>query len=255
MDTHQGQPPKISIITAAYNAASELPGLIDSLRKQTDRNFEWVVADGGSTDGTVELLQQLTDLNPVISSQADFGIYDALNRALGLASGDYYIVAGADDQFFGDAVEKFRVAIEDHEADIVVANVMYRRHCFKVKRAPSWVVGEKAFIAHHSLSTAFRKDLHRTFGLYSRKFPIAADSFFVLKACKAGVTRYEADFVAGGIGGDGVSYVDWAGSATELFRVQLSVGCALLPQVFLLLLRIVKGSSAGVRYLHDAVFR
>jgi glycosyltransferase involved in cell wall biosynthesis len=255
VDKRTRQSQKLSIITASYNSANQLPNLIDSLRKQTDPNFEWIVADGGSTDGTIALLQNVTDMKLVVSSQPDFGIYDALNRALRLASGEYYLVAGADDQFSSDAVEKFRGAIEEHETDIVVANVMYRRHCFKVKRGPSWLVGEKAFIAQHSVSTAFRTDLHRRFGFYSRRFPIAADSLFVLQACKAGATRYEANFVAGAIGGDGVSYVDWAGSATELFRVQLLVGCAVLPQVLLLFLRIIKGSSSGVRSLHDAIFR
>jgi len=245
---------KISIITATYNCADRLPELMASLRNQTDRDFEWVVCDGASTDGTLELLQSVTGLNVVMSSQADFGIYDALNRAIGAASGSYYIVVGADDQLHSDAIARFRGAIEQERADMIVADVAYGRHLFRVKRAPSWLVGEKAFIAHHSVATAFRRDLHARFGLYSRKFPIAADSLFVLRACKAGATRYRTDFVAGTIGGGGVSAVDSMGSATELFRVQLLNGCALIPQVLLLLLRILKGSSSRVRALHDTLF-
>ena len=132
---------------------------------------------------------------------------------------------------------------------------MYGKHLFTIKRWPSWIVGEKTFIANHSIGTAFRRDLHAKFGFYSRRFPIAADSLFVLQACKGGATRHEAEFVAGRIGSEGVSYVDWAGAATELFRVQLVVGCYLIPQVLLLLLRILKGSSAGMRFLHGALLR
>jgi glycosyltransferase involved in cell wall biosynthesis len=246
---------RISIVTPTYNRANELPDLIASLCAQTDRDFEWVVADGGSSDNSIALLQSVKEFHVVISSQSDFGIYDALNRAIRLASGDYYIVAGADDHFHEDAIANFRKAIEQHGSDVVVASAMYGRHCFRIKRAPSWLVGEKSFIAHHSISTAFRRDLHERFGFYSRKFPIAADSLFVLQACKGGATRYETGFMAGRIGAHGVSYVDWVGSATELFRVQLLVGCAMFPQVLILLLRFIKGASSGARSLHDAVFR
>jgi glycosyltransferase involved in cell wall biosynthesis len=255
VNTGQRPAARISVVTAAYNSASVLPALIDSLCRQTDQDFEWVVADGASSDGSVSLLQSLGHLKVVISSQPDFGIYDALNRAIRLATGDYYIVAGADDHFHDDAIANFRKAIEQHGSDIVVANAMFGRHCSRIKRAPSWLMGEKSYIAHHSISTAFRKDLHIRFGFYSRKFPIAADSLFVLQACKGGATRGESGFVAGELGSHGVSYLDWVGSATELFRVQLMVGCAMFPQVLLLLLRIVKGSSSGARSLHDAFFR
>jgi glycosyltransferase involved in cell wall biosynthesis len=255
VDISEHRPVTISIVTATYNCAAELPSLIDSLRSQSDRDFEWVVSDGASTDGTLELLRSITDFRVTISSQPDFGIYDALNRAVRMASGDYYLVAGADDRFAADAIANFRSAILRHRTDLVVANVVYGEHLFTVKKGPSWLVGEKAFIAQHSLATAFRADLHTKFGFYSRKFPIAADSLFVLQACRGGATRGESDFVAGRIGSHGVSYTDWAGSATELFRVQLMVGCALIPQLALLLLRILKGSSASVRFLHGAFLR
>jgi glycosyltransferase involved in cell wall biosynthesis len=255
VDVGEQGPVIISIVTATYNCAAELRNLADSLRAQSDRNFEWVVADGNSADGTLELLRSFDDIKVVISSHADFGIYDALNRAIRLASGSYYLVAGADDRFANDAVANFRSAIEQHRTDLVVANVEYGKHLFQIKSLPSWLVGEKAFIANHSLATAFRKDLHARFGLYSKRFPIAADSLFVLQACKGGATRHQTHFVAGRIGCAGVSYVDWAGAATELFRVQLLVGCALIPQVVLLLLRILKGSSASMRFLHSAILR
>ena len=87
----------LSIITATLNSIEYLPKLIDSLRKQKDREFEWVVADGASTDGTLELLKSVTDLDILITSESDFGIYDALNRGIKVCSGDYYLVLGDDD--------------------------------------------------------------------------------------------------------------------------------------------------------------
>jgi glycosyltransferase involved in cell wall biosynthesis len=245
----------ISVITPTYNSAAQIGALVASLRAQTDRDFEWVVADGGSTDATTELVRAAADLNPLVSSQPDFGIYDALNRALQQSSGEYYIVAGADDAFAPDAIAKFRAAIVESAADIIVAAAAHDHGRAYIKSGPSWVVGEKAFIANHSLATAFRRSLHERFGWYSRKFPIAADSLFVLRCCKGGASRHVAPFSAGSVGAGGVSFTDWAGSITELFRVQLLVGCALLPQTFLLVLRIVRAALTPKRYRHKPAIR
>src|SRR5574343_103309 len=89
----QGKP-SISIITVTFNAAAHLPTLIDSLRNQSDRGFEWIVVDGASTDKTVDLLEASGIVTTWIS-EPDFGIYDALNKAIRLSTGEYYLVLGA----------------------------------------------------------------------------------------------------------------------------------------------------------------
>ncbi len=245
----------ISVITPCFNGAAQIGALMSSLHAQTDRDFEWVVADGGSTDGTLQILQSAAGLNLVVSSQPDFGIYDALNRGVRASSGEYYIVAGSDDTFAVDAIARFRTAIETSGADIVVATASHEHSSVFIKKGPLWLVAEKAFIANHSLATAFRRSLHARFGWYSRKFPIAADSLFVLQACQGGATRHVADFSAGTVGGAGVSFVDWIGSATELFRVQLIVGRSMFPQILLLVVRILRGRNLRLRKLFHRVFR
>ena len=245
----------ISIITPCFNGAAQIGTLMASLRAQTDRNFEWVVADGGSNDGTLKILKDAGDLNLVVSSQPDFGIYDALNRGLRASRGEYYIVAGTDDAFAPDAIAQFRKAITRSGADIIVATAGHEHGSVYIKKGPPWLVAEKAFIANHSLATAFRRSLHDRVGWYSRRFPIAADSLFVLQALKQGATRHVADFSAGTVGGAGVSFMDWIGSATELFRVQLIVGRAMFPQLLLLLARILRGRNLRLRKAIHGVFR
>lgn len=230
----------ISVVTATCNAVQHLPSLIDSLRGQTDKDFEWVVADGASVDGTLELLHSISGLDVVISSQEDFGIYDALNRAIKISSGEYYIVCGADDFFADDAIANFRRAIVQSRADLIVANALYGKHCLKVRKGPTWLYGHGALISAHTLATAFRKDLHRVYGYFSRKYPIAADQLFVMQACKGGASRYEANFIAGEIGRGGVSSLDRAGNATEVYRVQLVLGSSAVVQALLLMLRLLK---------------
>ena len=233
---------KISVVTATYNVAHHLPRLIESLRKQTDKDFQWVVADGASTDSTVSLLKSVADLDILISSQADFGIYDALNRAIRLSSGDYYVVAGADDFFYEDAIANYRHAINQSGADIIAAQAMYGRRCLKIKKGPSWLFSGSSFIAAHTLATVFRRNLHLEYGYYSRLYPIAADHFFVLKACAGGVSRKECDFLTGEIGRGGVSSIDRVGTATEVFRVQVVMGRSVFIQALLLMIRLLRSN-------------
>lgn len=89
--------PLVSIVTATYNAKEYLPRLIASLRNQVNKNFEWVVVDGASTDGTLEILNNVNDINLTVDSRPDNGVYDAFNRAAQIASGNYILFLGADD--------------------------------------------------------------------------------------------------------------------------------------------------------------
>lgn len=235
-----GKNVKISVVTATYNAGEHLQGLVESLRCQTDKDYQWVVADGASTDGTLELLRSINDMDIVVSSQPDFGIYDALNRAIRLSSGDYYIIAGADDSFHSDAIGNFRHEIGNSGADIITAKVIYGQRCVKAKKGPSWLFGHSSFISAHTLATAFRKDLHTTYGYYSRLYPIAADQFFVIKACSGGARRIESDFIAGEIGQSGISSTDRIGNATEVFRVQVMLGRSIFVQALLLMVRLLR---------------
>ena len=110
---------KISIVTATYNASQQIPRLVSSLRSQTNKNFEWIIADGGSTDSTLDTIREIDDLNIIVDSKKDFGVYDALNRAIQIASGKYYVVMGADDYFYKDAIDKYLFYCSNFDYDIV----------------------------------------------------------------------------------------------------------------------------------------
>ena len=116
--------PTISVITATFNSASKIQGLLDSLRNQTDQDFTWIVQDGLSSDDTIERVQQSGIENLKVESARDFGIYDAINRALARCSTDYYVVIGSDDTFHPDAIRQYKVAAAKGAPDIVAAAVM-----------------------------------------------------------------------------------------------------------------------------------
>ena len=231
----------ITIVTATYNVANVLPSLVESLRRQTDRDFEWIVADGGSTDGTLEILKGADDLNIVLSSQADFGIYDALNRALRQAKGDYYVVLGADDVLNAEAVSNYRKVALETGADMVLARVQAGTSMRCPASGKPWLRGHKAFVSEHAVGTLIRRSLHDRFQYYSRRFPIAADQFFLKTVCMApDIKLVPADFVAGTYAEDGVSGVDTIGAMTEFFRVQLETESSRLLQCVLFMLRLLR---------------
>jgi len=229
---------KISVITATYNAGDHLPVLIKSLRAQTNKNFEWVVADGGSTDETLDILKNVHDLNIVVSSEADFGIYDALNRAIKMCSGEFYVVIGADDMFESDAIENFQNQIDDDHTvftcPILIDNKIYTR-----SPLPVFLSGFRSKICGHSIATLFKKSLHNKYGFYSNKYPIAADYDFMMKLVMNEEKVKFCDNIAGKFGIQGISTINRVGSATEVMRIMIANGFSLPIQYLILGLRLI----------------
>jgi glycosyltransferase involved in cell wall biosynthesis len=233
--------PSISVITATYNSAPCLPSLIASLRNQTFKKFEWVIADGGSSDGTLEILNSVDDLIFFVDSRSDFGIYDALNRAIKMCSGDYYIVVGADDVLYPDAINFFHAAINASSPDFVSARVLTDRGAMICpEKKWKWFYSQRAYIGAHAVGTLIKKSLHNKHGMYSKEFPIAADQFFIKKACDSGAKVVYADFIAGVFSTSGISSSDRAGLLTESFRVQIRTGESKIVQLCLLIFRLIK---------------
>lgn len=232
---------KISIITATYNTMSHLSKLIESLCNQTCKDFEWIVVDGGSTDGTRGILEHIVDLELVIDSRPDFGIYDALNRGIKLCSGDYYLVLGADDILFPESMKIINEALLKTDSDIYSFLVNSENGIdVNAKRKWPFFYSQRAYIGAHSVGTIIRKKLHEKFGYYSKRFPIAADQYFIKQVCDAGATVEYIEKEIGMFGSSGLSSVDSLGQLTESLRVQIATGERKSVQLFLFFLRILK---------------
>ena len=230
----------LSNITATYNSAEKLPQLIESLRHQTSKDFEWIIADGGSTDATLDLIKQTSDLSTVVDSHPDFGIYDALNRGIKLAQGKYYLVVGSDDLLTPNAVADYIAAAELTDADIISARIILDGRLQVVAHGHSELCGLESYISSHSVGAIFRRDLHDHLGYYSRKLPICADQLFVIQAYRAGAIIHRADFVAGEFTLGGTSASDSLGMITETCRAKIASGSPVWLQSLLLILRLLK---------------
>lgn len=243
--------PTISIITATYNAAAVLPRLIESLMAQTDQDFEWVVADGGSTDGTLALLEsaRANFKNMVIDSRPDFGIYDALNRGVKLATAEYYVVLGGDDELLIDGIEKYKKGLFQTGFDFIAFGLYVGDRIAKARGSKlEFLYSTQAHVASHAVGLVIKKELHERFGYYSRAYPITADQLFILSAIKKGAKLYKSTDIVGKFSSDGVSHVDAAGALTESFRVNLRLGHNFYIQLLLLMLRLIKNKSKIVRF-------
>ncbi|WP_455667116.1 glycosyltransferase family 2 protein [Phocaeicola sp.] len=94
--------PKFSIITVTYNAAKVLEDTIQSIVTQTYKNTEYIIVDGGSTDGTLEIIQKYKEHIHTVVSEPDKGLYDAMNKGIKLATGDYICFLNAGDGLHED---------------------------------------------------------------------------------------------------------------------------------------------------------
>ncbi len=230
---------KISVITATFNAMAHLPVLVESLRGQTDKDFEWVVADGASTDGTLEYLKSITDLNVKVISQEDFGIYDALNRGIKACTGEFYLVMGADDILYPNAIQTFRSGINKN-VDIVTATIDFGDYVSKPRGRMSWYYGQLTYVSGHAVGSVFRKNLHDFHGYYSRRFPIAADQYFIMKSIDNGASVNFVDVIVGKHNLIGVSSLDSLGAMTEWYRVMISLDCNKFLHTFMFIGRLLK---------------
>jgi glycosyltransferase involved in cell wall biosynthesis len=106
-----------TIVTASFNAAATLGNAIESVARQSFRDFEYLVLDGGSSDTTLEILEQRNAQIDRWISEPDAGIYDAWNKAVGLARGRWIAFLGADDEYLPDALANYAQFLVAEEAE------------------------------------------------------------------------------------------------------------------------------------------
>ncbi|WP_315352400.1 glycosyltransferase family 2 protein [Phocaeicola abscessus] len=94
--------PRFSIVTVTYNAENVLNDTIQSIVTQTYRNVEYIIVDGGSTDGTMHIVDRYRPMISIVVSEPDNGLYDAMNKGIALATGDYICFLNAGDAFHED---------------------------------------------------------------------------------------------------------------------------------------------------------
>ncbi len=204
--------PLITIITSTYNAAGHLPDAIKSIREQTYGNIEWIVVDGASRDGTLDILRQNEDVIDYWMSEPDKGIYDAWNKGIRHATGEWILFLGADDYLWTQDVLQKMAAMLDS------AYPAYRVVYGKVALVNQ--AGEGIYFpgeAWERVRNRFRsvmclphtalfhhRDLFRVHGEFDTSFRISGDYEFLLRELKDREAMF-VDIVIAGMSLGGIS--------------------------------------------------
>jgi glycosyltransferase len=179
---------KVSIITVVYNNKNTIKDAIESVLNQTYKNIEYIIIDGGSTDGTVDIIKSYGDKIDKFISEKDNGIYDAMNKGLKLATGDIVGILNSDDFYASnDVIERVVKEFIEKKVDSVYGDLVYvnAKNTDKIVRYwKSKPFKEGLFQKgwHPAHPTFFvKKEIYDKYGVFNLNFKIAADYELMLR--------------------------------------------------------------------------
>jgi glycosyltransferase involved in cell wall biosynthesis len=198
--------PKLSVITVVYNSVREIRQTMLSVLNQTYPNIEYIVVDGLSTDGTLEIIKKYKDRIRLISEK-DEGIYDAMNKGLAASTGDYVLFMNSGDEIYApDTVAKVFASADDAdiyygETEMIDANgqsLGRRRH--KAPEKFTWRSFKYGMnISHQAIY--IKRSLTEP---YDRRYHLSADIDWIIRSAKKAqkiikVDDYVAKYLVGGM--------------------------------------------------------
>jgi glycosyltransferase involved in cell wall biosynthesis len=173
----------ISVITVCFNSKFQLIKTIDSLRNQTSQDFEYIIVDGNSNDGTLEVIKDNSDIISSFISEKDKGIYDAMNKGISFVNGDYILFLNSDDTLDDNFIEEIYKIISQYKPDFIYSSVSANfgtktktytppiiDNSFKFDRMP---FPHPGFIA--------KRELYSSIGQFSTKYKYASDLDWMLR--------------------------------------------------------------------------
>jgi glycosyltransferase involved in cell wall biosynthesis len=179
------QMPLVSVITAVLNGEDCIASCIESVLNQDYPNIEHIILDGGSTDNTLAILRKYQDRIAFWQSEPDNGVYDAWNKGLGLAYGEWIAFLGADDIYLPGAISAYmELAQRNPEAEFLssLARLDHPTGYSPVFGGPwEWSRFTKAMSTIH-VGTMHRQSLFKRLGQFDTSYRIAADYEFLLRA-------------------------------------------------------------------------
>ena len=199
--------PKLTVITIVYNNAADIERTMLSVLGQTYSNIEYVIVDGLSTDGTIDIINKYKEKVSKLISEKDEGIYDAMNKGLVAATGDYVLFMNSGDEFYSnDTVAKVFAIAED--ADIYYGETEMingkgeslgrRRH--KAPEKFTWESFKYGMSVSHQ-AIYVKRSIAEPF---DRQYQLSADIDWILNAAKKAKTivnthQYVAKYLVGGM--------------------------------------------------------
>lgn len=196
----------ISIITVCRNSEKVLPQALASLRVQTHQPREWVVIDGASTDGTLQIIAECGESLGDWVSESDTGIYNAMNKGIDRAKGEVLFFLNSDDALFDSEVLSDVAAAfaADPRLDFLFGNVVYQYPAKRVLRTFAHINANSLLFEDLCHQAVFaRRALFKQIGGFDERFRLNADYDWLIRAFRSGarwkrIDRTVAVFTAGG---------------------------------------------------------
>jgi len=177
---------KVSIITIAYNSAETIEDTITSVVNQNYDNIEYIIVDGGSEDGTIEIIKKYQDKIARFVSEPDKGIYDAMNKGVKMATGELVGILNSDDIYANSQVISDIVSTIGNQ-DSVYADLVYVQRDDTDKVTRKWISGTyedgqflKGWMPPHP-TFFLKKTVYDQYGIYNLELRSAADYELMLR--------------------------------------------------------------------------
>ena len=168
---------KFSIVTISFNSVKSIEKTILSVLSQSYSNFEYIIIDGGSSDGTLDIIKKYSNKLRYIS-ESDKGIYDAFNKGIVVSKGEYICFINTGDYYNLNYLEK--IAIELKNFEVISSNIILIGNSYKVLKPtyPHCNFGRQPFL-HPSL--VVKRDLFKTIGNFNIQFKVFGDFEWMIR--------------------------------------------------------------------------
>ena len=256
MTTHS---PLISIITVVFNAKNDLEKTIKSIQKQSFKDFEYIVVDGGSKDGTLDIINQYNQHITTWISEPDRGLYDAMNKGILLSKGKFLWFINAGDEIYEATTLENLFAIDGFSSDIYYGetalidengNILGTRSKMSTRKLPeklNWKSLQRGMVVQHqSFIVSKEKSV-----LYNLNYKVSADIDWVIICLKNSTKITHANLILSkflttmtlGIPGGGFSSKNHTLALKErfeIFNIHYGIFANVFNHLFILLRAIVK---------------
>ncbi len=215
------QPPIITLVTVVFNGVKTLRSTIESIALQICDEVEYVIIDGGSTDGTVDIIRNYEKILSYWVSEPDEGIYDAWNKAITASRGSFISFVGADDTLEPGALRMYidHIKSAPHINYWSSTIALGSRNGRIIGRPWNWKEFRRNMTVAH-VGSMHNRELYLKYGLYDISFKIAGDYEFLLRASRSIQPGYfKSVTVIMGI--NGVSNSDIIGVLRETRRAKI----------------------------------
>ena len=179
---------KVSIITSCYNRAATIRSAIESVLAQDYNDIEFIVVDGSSTDGSLDIIREYADRISIIISEPDHGMYEAINKGIRVATGEIIGLLHSDDFFYDNGViGRIVERMKRTHADFLYGDGLFVNPDNTNKVVRNWIGGGYRLwkVRHGWLplhpTCYIRRDVMMRQGLYNESYKIAADSDLLVR--------------------------------------------------------------------------